>query len=146
RIAEATSDPEERARQLGLGAEAPDEAVAVQLEQAAEAAAARGGAEAAAELFELAATLTPPELSDNRARRRLESARHGSLIGDVNRVRSILQDIVDSSPPGALRASALVLLAEVEADSELACELCERALQEVGADSRVLADVHRELA
>ncbi len=146
RVAEATSDPEERARQLGLGADAPDEAVAAQLEQAAEAAAARGGAEAAAELFELAATLTPPELSDNRARRRLESARHGSLIGDVNRARSILQDLVDSSPPGALRASALVLLAEVEADSELARELCERALQEVGTDSRVLADVHRELA
>jgi DNA-binding CsgD family transcriptional regulator len=146
RVAEATCDPEERARQLGFGADAADETIAALLESASEAAAARGGAEAAAELFELAATLTPPELSDNRARRRLESARHGSLIGDVNRARSILQDLVDSSPPGALRASALVLLAEVEADSELARELCERALQEVGADSRVLADVHRELA
>ena len=145
RVAEVTSDPEERARQLGLGAETADETVAALLEQTAAAAAARGGAEAAAELFELAATLTPPELMTAETRRRLESARHGLHIGDLNKARSILQDLVDGSPSGPRRARALVLLADAEVDSELACELCKRALREVGADARVLADAHREL-
>lgn len=146
RLAEATSDPEERARQLGLGAEAPDEGVAAQLEDAATAAASRGGPEAAAELFELAATLTPADQSGSRDRRRFEAARHSVLVGDVESVRSVLEDLVDNTPSGSIRAKALVLLADVEDDQERGRELCVRAVQEAGADPRLAADAHRMLA
>ena len=146
RIADATSDPEERARQLGLGTETADEAVAALLEDAAEAAAARGGSEAAAELFELAATLTPTELAEGRDRRLFEAAKHSVLVGDVKQGRSLLQDLVDNSHPGPKRARTLLALVDIEADTELACKLCERALKEAGPDSRLLADGHRMLA
>ena len=57
-LAGAVTDLEERARHLALAAEGPD-AAASQLEAAAEQAAARGATAAAAELYELAAQLTP---------------------------------------------------------------------------------------
>ena len=54
-------DPEERARHLALAATGPDEAVADALEAAARRAEARGAPPAAAELYERAARLTPPD-------------------------------------------------------------------------------------
>lgn len=146
RIAEATPDPEERARQLGLGTETADEAVAALLEEAAGTAAARGGSEAAAELYQLAATLTSADLRDTRDRRLFEAGKHSVLVGDVKQGRSLLKDLVDNSRPGPERARARLALADIEADTEHARRLCERALQEAGADSQLLADGHRTLA
>ena len=66
-LAGAVSDLEERARHLALATEGPDEAVASELDAAAERAAARGATAAAAELFELAADLTPDDPAAARA-------------------------------------------------------------------------------
>ena len=61
RSAERCSSPEERARHLALGSEGPDEAVASEIEQAAELAAGRGAPETAADLAALSVELTPAD-------------------------------------------------------------------------------------
>jgi AAA ATPase domain len=58
RLADATVEPEERARHLGVAADGPDEAVAAALDDAAGRARARGAPGAAAELAEQALRLT----------------------------------------------------------------------------------------
>ena len=57
------TDPEERALHLARAAEGPDAVVAAELDLAARHAAARGAPAAGAELYELAAALTPKTLA-----------------------------------------------------------------------------------
>src|SRR5262249_23912431 len=80
-LADAVTDKEERARHLALAAEGPDAAVASSLEEAARQAAARGAPPAAAELFELAAELTPDDPALVR-HRLFRAARCHRLAGD----------------------------------------------------------------
>lgn len=68
RLAAAVRGPEARARHLAFGAEGSDEAVASELEDAARAAAHRGACDTAAELAELAITLSPLSRSKDRER------------------------------------------------------------------------------
>ena len=68
-LAGVVTDPEERARHLALAADGPDAEVASYLETAADQAFARGAPAAAAELFELAADLTPGDPALTRHRR-----------------------------------------------------------------------------
>jgi tetratricopeptide (TPR) repeat protein len=146
RLAEATADPEERARQLGLGAEGPDETVAALLEEAAGAAGARGGSEAAAELYELAAGLTPDEFQDRRHRRRFQAARHEILAGDIAHAAAVLHELVDLLPAGPERAEALVCLADFEDDPAAGRDLCLQALEETQGELRLRAEASRMLA
>jgi predicted ATPase len=61
RLAAVVRDPEERARHLALGADEPDAAVAAALDEAERQAAGRGAPDIAAELAEMASSMTPPE-------------------------------------------------------------------------------------
>jgi DNA-binding CsgD family transcriptional regulator len=103
-----------RARHLALAAEAPDAAIAAQLEEAAGAAKARGAPIAAAELAEHALRLTPERREADAHRRALLAARAHLAGGDVPRARSLARQLFESAGPGRRRIEALFLLADVE--------------------------------
>ena len=131
RLAEAVRDPEERARHLAASAAGPDPEVANALEQGAAAASARGAPSAAAELLEGAARLTPPDDPESAARRRLEASIRHFEAGDGVVGTQICRELVDSLPPGGLRADALTWLGSyglLSLDENTA--LCERAVEE----------------
>jgi DNA-binding CsgD family transcriptional regulator/tetratricopeptide (TPR) repeat protein len=165
RLAEAAPHPEQRARHLALAAEGPDEAVAVELEAAAAAVAARGAPEAAAELAEHAHRLTPSAAGESarggpdgpaprvgsdaqaaaRARRALHSARYAWAAGDAARARRHLQ----AAAEGPLRAQALVDLARLEmhaGDRRAASMLYREAEEAAAGDRALLAQIHEGLA
>ena len=72
-IARWLAEPEGRVRHLALGADGPDEAIAVELARAAEGAGRRGALVAAAELWELAASLTGTAREPEATRRLVEA-------------------------------------------------------------------------
>jgi DNA-binding CsgD family transcriptional regulator len=83
-LAENLEDPVERARHRSRTVTAPDELVAVELEEAAEISRARGAVQLAAELFESAALATPYDGATQPAFRRwLLAVRAYQIAGDV---------------------------------------------------------------
>jgi DNA-binding CsgD family transcriptional regulator len=132
-------NPEERARQLALGADEPNEAEAVVLDGAARQADARGAPETAAEFYEHAARLTPPEQVDDVQRRRMASAEHYYLAGDLVRARALAEAVLVELPAGPWRADALVLLADMVADQTEAVRLCRQAVEAAAGDDYRLA-------
>ncbi|MGD0274419.1 MAG: LuxR C-terminal-related transcriptional regulator, partial [Gaiellaceae bacterium] len=139
RAAELTTNREERARHLALASSGPDESVASELEHAASAAAARAAPDAAAELSELAAKMTPPETKDDLYRRRLATAEHLFATGDTRRSRTLLESLIAELGPCPERADALVLLSEIVDDLDEAIRLCRQAVTEAKGDDRRLA-------
>lgn len=139
--------PEERARHRARATVGPSIEVAAELAEAAAAAAVRGAPSAAAELFELAAKLTPPTESALAGRRRLESARQLALAGDMNGARRLFEQLAETTPTGTERADALSQLALLlEHDYPAAARLMERALTEAGDDAARTADIRIALA
>jgi DNA-binding CsgD family transcriptional regulator len=106
RLAKVASDPEERARHLALSMTGPNENVAVALAEAAQHAHDRGAPLAAAELFEMAATLTPAP-SDLIRVRHLEAAANLFDAGDGDGARGMVEKLVRQLEPGEGRADAL---------------------------------------
>jgi len=80
-LAEATADPEERARHLALGTTGTDTEVAEELDIAARHARGRGSRERAAEFAELAIGRTPIERVDDLRRRRVTAAEYQFHLG-----------------------------------------------------------------
>ena len=135
-------DPEERARHLALAATGPDEVVASALEAAASRADARGAPPAAAELYERAVRLTPPEARDDVLRRTMHAGFAIFQTGDGRRARTLLDAVVSELEPGPDRARALINLARVRSydDGIRAAEpLFRQALDEAGDDNELLA-------
>ena len=138
-LADATADPEERARHLAMGAEMPDEAVGAALEGASWHARARGAPDAAAELAALAVRLTPPNHPDDVARRKLAEAHHLGSAGDVPRAIARTEEVLGSNPPAALRRQALANLGYFHGwgrDSRLGIRYLRQAIDEAGGDDR----------
>jgi DNA-binding CsgD family transcriptional regulator len=138
----AVADPEEQARHLALAATGPDEVVASALEAAASRAAARGAPPAAAELYERAVRLTPPEARGDVLRRTMHAAFAIFQTGDGRRARTLLDEVVSELEPGPDRAQALINLARVRSydDGIRAAEpLFRQALDEAGDDNELLA-------
>ena len=149
RIAAVVHGAQERARQLSLAADGPDERVAAALEEAASAAAARGAPSVAADFSERAATLTPPEDDGPRDRRRSAAAAYHMATGNLGRARALLEGVVSGSAPGSVRADALRRLATVRSRQDspaAAAELLTRALEEAGDDAPLRACIERDLA
>jgi DNA-binding CsgD family transcriptional regulator len=133
-LAAAVTDIEERARHLALAAEGPDRTVAQELDGAALQAAARGATAAAAELFELAAQLTPDDPALGR-QRRFRAAGFHRLAGDVARAQTMLEQLVGEVSPGAERADVLFELAHSLVGNPPAfASLYERAAADVEQD------------
>lgn len=146
RLAMAADEPEERARHLALGTEGPSEATACELDRAARLATARGAPEAAAQLAEHAARLTPSELEDERRRRLTEAAEYHVASGDPARGRSILESLIERLDPGPTRAGLLWRLADAVGDDlGTSIRLCEQALAETGGDAGIEAQIHTAL-
>ena len=132
-LAGRTDSPEERARHLALAADGPDEATAAALDTAAEAASARGAADLAVELKELACQLTPPGDSAARLRRDLELADRRYFAGDATGARRGLERSAAALPPGPDRAEVLLELGSVvwtQAAGDEAYALMQQALDE----------------
>jgi DNA-binding CsgD family transcriptional regulator len=133
-LADVVTDIEERARHLALAAEGPDGTVASELDAAAQQAAARGSSAAAAELFELAAQLTPDDPVLAR-QRRFRAAGFHQLAGDVARAQAMLEQLVAELPPGTERADVLFELGHSAVGNPPAfTSLYERAWADVEQD------------
>ena len=145
RIAGVVDDPLLRARHLALSKETPDANVAAVLDDAANLAADRGASAAAAELAEQALRLTPPDSLDARRRRALAAARAHHAAGEWTRARAIAADLLAETEIGALRAEALIVLAELES-TDRAVVLLEEALREAAARPALQSVIHCRLA
>ncbi len=145
RLAEIVDDPLARARHRALAAQEPDAELAAELEEAAALALARGAPIVAAELYEHAVRATPAEAHADRMRRGIATARANLAAGEGVRPRAIALELVAAAPPGATRAEALALLADLSPfDSAVA--LLEEALGEAEGQPALQASLHRLLA
>jgi DNA-binding CsgD family transcriptional regulator len=141
------ADREQRARHLALAAEHADAEVAAQLDDAAGLAASRGAPDAAAELAELAARLTPEDDAAAVGRRLIAAARFQFDAGDLAGSEERLRRVLAASPPDAQRAQALQLLAHLHGrhnNFTQASELVAQALAVPGIDERLRAGVEVE--
>jgi DNA-binding CsgD family transcriptional regulator len=149
RMAALVADPEERARHLALAASEPDARVADALDKAVRRARARGAATAAAELAEQALRLTSATETEEVRRRALLAGELLFEAGDAARAAAILKEALGDAPAGQPRATVLRRLAAVQAEAagpREAAELYRAALEEVGTDARLKAEIHLELA
>ncbi len=95
----AVTDIEERARHLALSTDGPEVTLSAELDAAAAHAAGRGAMSAAAELAEVAASLTPTSEPKAGHRRRLTAATFHWLTGDVERAATIYHELLAVLPP-----------------------------------------------
>jgi DNA-binding CsgD family transcriptional regulator len=146
-LGRVATDPERRARHLGLATEEADADVAEELERASRFAMRRGAPASAADLAESAAALTPQGEGDRWRHRLLLAADGHMAAGNPTRARSILINLVDRLSPGAPRAHVLWRLADISGDDVHAQRThCEQALQEAGGDAALEALIHLEFA
>jgi DNA-binding CsgD family transcriptional regulator/tetratricopeptide (TPR) repeat protein len=149
RAGERVNDPEERARHLALASTGPDEAVASALEAAARLAESRGAPPAAADLYERATRLTPPEARRDVLLRTMHAGFSTFQSGDGRRARMLLDAVVAELEPGPDRARALINLARVRSyddDLPAAESLFRQALDEAGDDDELRAAAGENLA
>jgi DNA-binding CsgD family transcriptional regulator len=112
-LADHVATADERARQLALGSDAPDERVAAALDEAAVNSAGRGAPETAAEFFEWARRLTPATSHADVVRRSIAAGRHHLAAGDPARARAVLERALADAADSDLRAHARHGLARV---------------------------------
>jgi len=112
-LAGIVTGAEERARHLALATESPDESVAAALDDAAVLARRRGAPDAAGELQERAASLTPEDRLASRRARALRAAGHFFHAGDRARARHLITPLLDGDPASDDRARAQQLLGRI---------------------------------
>lgn len=144
RLSRLIDEPEERATHLVRATTEPDPGVAEEVEAAALRAARRGAKDVAGELLERAAALTPD--TDRRdLNRRLTVAGYRHFVsGDVRRAEPLLQKVVDTEPPGPLRAGAAATLGgarDLHGDSAAARRLFKLAIDDLEGDDWIAANV-----
>jgi DNA-binding CsgD family transcriptional regulator len=145
-LAGIDADPEARARHLALAVGGPHAGAARNLDDAAGLAAGRGAPHAAAELWEFAARLTPPDRNEEFRRRRLAAADSRHQAGDLTGARTLLEEMLAEPGTRTERADLLLRLARTRDDDLSASEaLCRKALEEADGDNEVAARVHRYL-
>jgi DNA-binding CsgD family transcriptional regulator len=150
RLAAVVCGPEARARHLAFGAEGSDETVACELENAARMAAHRGACDTAAELAELAITLSPLARPEDTQRRIILAAEQRFEASDPARACSLLESVVHSMPAGPARAELWRRLARYRAilGAPMATwsAWLDRALDETGDDDSLRAVIMMDRA
>jgi DNA-binding CsgD family transcriptional regulator len=147
RLGELATNLEERARHRALASDGPDAKVADALEEAALQARRRGAWEAAADLSELGALLTPVDRSEDGWRRALLVAEYHRDVGDYATARSRLEQVLRAEPPPEIgsRAHHLLGLATwFSGHCEDAIELLKSAKEEA-SDDFARATIARDL-
>ena len=145
-LATVIDDEQERATHIALGAEAPDREIADMLEDAAAVAARRGATEAAAQLLEDAARLTPMDQARAWTERIIAAAEHRFSSGEVSRAREMLEEVMPELAGGPLRARARLALASLLGDEPTtAVELLEAALVDAADDDGWRVQIEAEL-
>ncbi len=140
--ATGASDLEARARHRALAADGPSAEVADDLDGAAYVAETRGAPATAAELLELAASLTPADRAQEANRRLLDAGSQLFLAGETRAAATLLEQLVAELPAGPERAEALSLLGRhLEHDFEASTRLLDQALAEAGFDPARTADI-----
>lgn len=115
RLAAVVRNTEARARHLALGNQAPDEAAAQAVEEAAHAAVRRGACDAAGDLAELAVAVTPLARIEARQRRVVLAAEQRFASSDPARACSLLEAILSTIPAGPARAEVMRRMARYQA-------------------------------
>jgi DNA-binding CsgD family transcriptional regulator len=149
RVAAVVDDVEDHARHLALAADQPDAEVALALDAAARRARSRGAPDAAAELWDAAARLTPIVDAESACRRRFEAARRRFELGDVARARQMFDEILGDCPSGPTRSRVLVDRAWTIAHTEgynNATPAFRSALSEIGDDQTAEIELENALA
>jgi len=149
RLAEVVGDGEERARHLALSTEEADEAIAAELEQAAQQASLRGAQDSAAELFEAAGRVTPADQPDGLARRLLGRATSLLVVGDRVVARPLAERAAVLATAASVRTEALFCLAGIgwaEGATSDANELLEQALETASDHEELSARIYTTLA
>lgn len=139
RLAVVVGTREERARQLAAGTDAPDDAVAQLLEDAAADLAARGARWASAELLEDAVRLTPPAADGVLPRRLLAAARAWYAALDWGRATARAEQALAAVPDADGQREALLLIASCLEDPDRVAELAELAESEADGDHALRA-------
>ncbi|RIV39700.1 helix-turn-helix transcriptional regulator [Micromonospora radicis] len=149
RLAEVVADPDERVRHLALCTTVADAVAADALAAAAVRQHARGAPEAAANLYEAAARLTPGDERAARGQRLLAAARCRFDCGDHPGARAAAEDVA-AGYTGDIRAEALLLRAVVAWSADepggTAVAAAGRALTAAQPDSPLAGRIHAHLA
>ncbi|MGH2736191.1 MAG: ATP-binding protein [Actinomycetota bacterium] len=147
RLAEVVRDTEERARHLALAARAPDERVALILDEASELAHRRGAPDVAAELGAMACEATPEIHREELVRRQIRLAEYRYYAGDLLGSKQLLIELIESIGPGEERAQAQLVLAWfAEPDLQAAHLMLQGALEEAISNPTLTALVRCGLA
>lgn len=150
RLAGIVPEPEERARHLARAADAPDEAVAAEVERGATRALARGAPAVAAGLAETAGRLTPTDRPDAARRRMLAAAMNHTYAGSLDRAENLLERLMAETSPGRPRAEVLARLAYVHflrgRVITASIHELERALIEADNEPQLQSEIERSLA
>jgi DNA-binding CsgD family transcriptional regulator len=147
-LADVAPSREQRARHLALGATQPDETVADEVEAAARAAEARGASVAAAQLAELAVSLTPLPPRTSRHRRIVLAAECHMQASHPARARQHVTCVIEEMSPGPDRARLLRQQASYlgyEGDFAGASGRWEAALREAGDEVALRAAIHCDM-
>lgn len=148
RLAGQAADPVERARHLALAASGSDETTSAELERAAAMAAARGAADVAVELQELACRLTPATDQRARVQRGIDLSERRYFAGDPNGARRELERLLAALPPGDDRARVLLGLGSmrwVQGEADAGLELMEQALADAQT-TELRSSIHTRIA
>ena len=139
-LAGVVDDAGERARHLALAAPGPDEDVAAEVEGAGIQARTRGARAEAADLLELAGSLTPSDRLGDWGRRLTQAALCHHEAGSGTVARKLLGEVVARLPAGRARAEALLAVTEAEPGSVArGLELLAQAMAEAGDDADLRA-------
>jgi DNA-binding CsgD family transcriptional regulator/tetratricopeptide (TPR) repeat protein len=145
-LAVTAPDPEQRARHLALGADAPDERIAIELDRAALLARSRGAIDTAAELAELALRSTPVADAGRLMTRAIAAATYDFDAGDLPRAQLLLEQELGRSPVNPQRGRALQLLARIHSHRSgfaTALEVATAALDMAEASDRPSLELDR---
>jgi DNA-binding CsgD family transcriptional regulator len=143
-LADLVEDPEERAAHLAVAADGPDPDVAAALEEAARVGRRRGAPASAAELAESSRRMTPAGEQADEARRALLAAECHLDAGQFDRARGLLEELLETTDGGPVRASALQRLGWVQFHQDTwlaATDLYTQATREAGDEFALVASI-----
>jgi DNA-binding CsgD family transcriptional regulator len=149
RLGDLLVDPEERARHIALGVEAPDEVAAAIVEEGAGVAFGRGSPSAAADLAYHAGRLTPQDFPAARHRRVLLEIDGAFAAGETARAAARLDAQLTLTEPGRDRAELLARRARLHSfadDIASSIDGLLEALSEAGDDDALRRAIEEGLA